>query len=148
MIRPRHFLALAALAATAAPLAAQQTDPAGTAQPAAPGSLRAAAGDFIEAFNALDQARFDAFWAEDATLFFPGFVPQHRADRVVGSRRSPRCSARSSTAPGRAAPGSTSAPSRSTSRTMAMSPSSLSTSTAPSRPAGGPWSGAVSMGAG
>ena len=85
MIRPRHLFAFAAaLAATAPPLAAQQPDAVETPQPAAPGSLRAAAGDFIEAFNAMDEARFDAFWAEDATMFFPALAPRHRADRIVG----------------------------------------------------------------
>jgi ketosteroid isomerase-like protein len=85
MPRPRHlFVISAALAAAAAPLAAQQPDPAAAAQPAAPGSLRAAATDFIEAFNAMDEARFDAFWAEDATMFFPGMAPGHRADRITG----------------------------------------------------------------
>ena len=33
--------------------------------------VRAAAAEFVSAFNALDQARFDALWAEDATVFFP-----------------------------------------------------------------------------
>lgn len=31
----------------------------------------AAAAEFASAFNALDQARFDALWADDATAFFP-----------------------------------------------------------------------------
>ncbi len=33
--------------------------------------VRAAAAEFVSAFNQLDQPRFDALWAEDATVFFP-----------------------------------------------------------------------------
>lgn len=35
------------------------------------GEVRAAAAEFVSAFNGLDQQRFDALWAEDATVFFP-----------------------------------------------------------------------------
>ena len=35
------------------------------------GEVRAAAAEFVSAFNALDQQRFDGLWAEDATVFFP-----------------------------------------------------------------------------
>lgn len=38
---------------------------------AASGSPTAAAAEFLAAFNALDQTRFDALFAEDATLFYP-----------------------------------------------------------------------------
>ena len=33
--------------------------------------VRAAAAEFVSAFNGLDQQRFDALWAEDVTVFFP-----------------------------------------------------------------------------
>jgi ketosteroid isomerase-like protein len=45
-------------------------------------SAQQAAEAFLEAFNALDAARFDRFFAEDATMFFPG-GPFPRA-RVAG----------------------------------------------------------------
>lgn len=35
------------------------------------GEVQAAAAEFVSAFNALDQQRFDALWAEDASVFFP-----------------------------------------------------------------------------
>ena len=38
----------------------------------ASGTASAAAAEFIDAFNALDRGRFDALFAEDVTLFFPG----------------------------------------------------------------------------
>lgn len=45
------------------------------------GSLLMAEAAFIEAFNSLDQARFDAAWAEDATIFFPrGPFPTERIE--------------------------------------------------------------------
>lgn len=34
-------------------------------------SVRAAAAEFVSAFNGLDQERFDALWADDASVFFP-----------------------------------------------------------------------------
>jgi len=33
--------------------------------------VRSAAAEFVSAFNALDQSRFDALWADDASVFFP-----------------------------------------------------------------------------
>ena len=40
-------------------------------------AVRAAASDFVEAFNNLDWEQFEASWAEDATVFFPsGDNPQ------------------------------------------------------------------------
>lgn len=44
--------------------------------------VRAAAAEFVSAFNGLDQARFDALWAEDATVFFP--QPPFPIRRVEG----------------------------------------------------------------
>ena len=44
--------------------------------------VRAAAAEFVAAFNGLDQARFDALWAEDATVFFP--QPPFPIRRVEG----------------------------------------------------------------
>ncbi len=67
------FLAAASLApgcATTAPA----PPPASAAQPASE-----AVAAFLEAFDALDSARFDAFFAEDATMFFPaGPFPRER----------------------------------------------------------------------
>lgn len=89
-------LALAALV-TGAALSACATIPAGgdqqeysaarttgsnSATTQGDGSLLAAEAAFIDAFNGLDQARFDAAWAEDATIFFPrGPFP---AERIEG----------------------------------------------------------------
>ena len=44
--------------------------------------VRAVAAEFVAAFNGLDQARFDALWAEDATVFFP--QPPFPIRRVEG----------------------------------------------------------------
>jgi len=44
--------------------------------------VRAAAAEFVSAFNLLDQTRFDALWAEDATVFFP--QPPFPIRRVEG----------------------------------------------------------------
>ena len=55
------------------------------AEPAAAVSERSAertAVEFMDAFNSLDAARFDAFFADDVTMFFPS-GPFPRA-RVVG----------------------------------------------------------------
>ena len=35
------------------------------------GEVRSAAAEFVSAFNGLDQRRFEALWADDATVFFP-----------------------------------------------------------------------------
>ena len=43
---------------------------------------RQAAADFIDAFNALDAARFDRFFAPDVTMFFP--QPPFPAERIEG----------------------------------------------------------------
>lgn len=44
-------------------------------------SAEQAATDFMDAFNSLDTARFDAFFADDATVFFPsGPFPQARLE--------------------------------------------------------------------
>lgn len=48
------------------------------------GSASRAFDDFITAFNALDEAHFDAAWAEDATLFFPAAVPGWGGARFDG----------------------------------------------------------------
>ena len=44
--------------------------------------VRTAVAAFVSAFNALDQVRFDALWAEDATAFFP--YPPFPIRRVDG----------------------------------------------------------------
>jgi len=49
------------------------------------GAVRAAAGEFVAAFNGLDQARFDALWADDATVFFP--QPPFPIRRVDGKEQ-------------------------------------------------------------
>lgn len=57
--------------------------PASTAsKPDRSGEVRAAAAEFVAAFNDLDQPRFDALWAEDATVFFP--QPPFPIRRVEG----------------------------------------------------------------
>ena len=48
----------------------------------AAGEVKAAATEFVSAFNALDQARFDGLWAEDAAVFFP--QPPFPIRRVEG----------------------------------------------------------------
>ena len=78
------FCVLAAASPDLALAAAQTGAPPPPAAPAGPGSIRAAAADFLDAFNAMDQARFDAFWAADATLFFPSLAPGTGADRIEG----------------------------------------------------------------
>ena len=46
-----------------------------------PTSPEAAASAFVEAFKAMDKARFDAFFASDVTMFFPeGPFPKARVD--------------------------------------------------------------------
>ena len=46
-----------------------------------PGTAEQAATAFLDAFNSLDTARFDAFFAEDATMFFPnGPFPKARVE--------------------------------------------------------------------
>ena len=54
-----------------------QTLPTPSTPPAANDSAEQTALAFLEAFNALDPARFDAFFADDVTLFFPSgpFTP-------------------------------------------------------------------------
>jgi ketosteroid isomerase-like protein len=50
--------------------------------PVAAQSAERAADDFLSAFNALDQARFDPFFASDVTMFFPD--QPFPISRVVG----------------------------------------------------------------
>ena len=57
---------------------------AAAAQDRAAGSVEAAAADFVQAFTTLDEARFDAAWTEDATLFFPMPVPELGGGRFAG----------------------------------------------------------------
>jgi len=65
------------LAACAAPGAAASA----SAAEVGVGSPAAAASAFLEAFNALNSARFDSFFAEDATMFFPdGPFPRERVE--------------------------------------------------------------------
>jgi ketosteroid isomerase-like protein len=59
------------------------------AQPAAAparaaGSVEAAVSEFVQAFTTLNEARFDAAWTEDATLFFPMPVPKSGGGRFTG----------------------------------------------------------------
>jgi ketosteroid isomerase-like protein len=79
----RVALAAGAMAA-ALPASAQPPARSAPAPLAAQGSVQRAASDFVSAFNALDEARFDAAWAEDATLFFPGAVPGRGGGRFTG----------------------------------------------------------------
>ena len=60
---------VAALPAPSA-IAAPQVPPNASATPSA-SQPEAAIHAFVSAFNALDQARFDALFAEEVTLFFP-----------------------------------------------------------------------------
>jgi ketosteroid isomerase-like protein len=76
----RTFIAAAAFAASlscvVAPAAAAETPPAATAQ-----SADQAVSAFLEAFDAVDTDRFNAFFADDATMFFPnGPFPQSRVN--------------------------------------------------------------------
>jgi ketosteroid isomerase-like protein len=59
-----------------------RAQPNATAAQASP--VQSAATDFIAAFNTLDETRFDAFWADDATLFFPASVPGTGGARLDG----------------------------------------------------------------
>jgi ketosteroid isomerase-like protein len=52
------------------------------ARPVPTQSAEQATRAFLEAFNSLDPARFDPFFAEDATMFFPG--GPFPKDRVQG----------------------------------------------------------------
>jgi ketosteroid isomerase-like protein len=50
-----------------------------TARPAPAQSAEQAARAFLDAFNALDPVRFDSYFAEDVTMFFPaGPFPKER----------------------------------------------------------------------
>ena len=69
-------LASSACTATPAPVAA----PAALPLPAIQAPAETAAA-FLEAFNALDPARFDAFFADEVTMFFPeGPFPKGRVE--------------------------------------------------------------------
>ena len=71
MMRPLILLSAMTLSALAgcAPTGQQHVPAAVTANQEA--EVRTAAGEFVSAFNGLDQPRFEALWAEDATVFFP-----------------------------------------------------------------------------
>lgn len=66
----RSMIILAACLGGCAAPSVQPVPPAAAAA-TAEADVRAAAARFTLAFNALDQARFDALWAEEATAFFP-----------------------------------------------------------------------------
>jgi ketosteroid isomerase-like protein len=52
-----------------------------TARPVPTQSAEQATRAFLEAFNSLDRARFDSFFAEDVTMFFPnGPFPKERVE--------------------------------------------------------------------
>lgn len=70
--------------ACSASASAQAPAPAKPAVPAVAGSVEAAAADFVQAFTTLDEARFDAAWTEDATLFFPMAAPKLGGGRFTG----------------------------------------------------------------
>lgn len=77
-----------ALAATALLVGSPATAAAGSVSAAATAAadqdVRAAVSEFVSSFNALDQARFDALWANDATVFFPQHpFPIRRVDGKV-----------------------------------------------------------------
>lgn len=68
----RISIALLTCAAFAwSPVGARAAIP-GANAPASANNAADAAAEFISAFNALDRNRFDALFADDATLFFPG----------------------------------------------------------------------------
>ena len=70
------IIAVAAAACAVSPVAAVQSPPAATAQ-----TPDQAAIAFLEAFDTLDSDRFNAFFADDATMFFPnGPFPQARVE--------------------------------------------------------------------
>ena len=70
------IITLAALTCAVSPAAAQQPPAAATAQ-----SADQAVTAFLEAFDTLDADRFNAFFADDATMFFPsGPFPQARVE--------------------------------------------------------------------
>ena len=54
-------------------------------------TVRQAATDFVDAFNDLDWDRFEASFAEDATVFFPTPEQPHRVqgrDAIIGAFKS------------------------------------------------------------
>ena len=68
------------LIAAATLMAACVSSPGAGPQADAPTPAQAATA-FLEAFNALDAERFDSFFADDATMFFPdGPFPQQRVE--------------------------------------------------------------------
>src|SRR5688572_10462685 len=70
------IIALVAAACAVSPVAAVQSPTAVTAQ-----TPDQAATAFLEAFDTLDSDRFNAFFADDATMFFPnGPFPQARVE--------------------------------------------------------------------
>ena len=70
------IIALAAAASAVSPAVAMQSQPAATAQ-----TPDQAVTAFLEAFDTLDSERFSAFFADDATMFFPnGPFPQARVE--------------------------------------------------------------------
>ncbi len=86
-MRPLAFPLLIACFALPA-CAASSPQQLATASAASYEGVRSAAAAFVSAFNALDQQRFDALWADDATVFFPQApFPIRRVDgkaEVVG----------------------------------------------------------------
>lgn len=73
LLKPAAAAAAAVLLASCASLAAQPT------ASAVGRTANETAVAFLEAFNALEANAFDAFFAEDATMFFPsGPFPQER----------------------------------------------------------------------
>jgi ketosteroid isomerase-like protein len=65
----------------AALVVSAQTVATPSAPPAAKDSAAQTSIAFVEAFNALDPARFDAFFADDVTMFFPpGPFPSARVN--------------------------------------------------------------------
>jgi len=69
------WLAVAVLTFTLAPEAFAQAKSA---------TLNAAIAEFVNAFTTLDEPRFDAMWADDATIFMPNYVDGHGGGRFTG----------------------------------------------------------------
>jgi len=77
------LLCIAAAASGCSTTAAATTTATASANEQGPAAASAqqTAEAFLEAFNALDAERFDAFFAEDATMFFPaGPFPRARVE--------------------------------------------------------------------
>lgn len=76
-----RLLRFIAASLCAALVVSAQTGATPSAPPGTNESAEQTAIAFVEAFNALDPARFDAFFADDVTMFFPsGSFPSARVE--------------------------------------------------------------------